>query len=393
MWFLFQNIYGAISIMLYAIVVYLLFRERQHFNRSFLALFIIFAIVSISNYIALYISLRLPMATAQTSPIAPILKSLPQLFLRLVVFLCYYLPFCINATELLFIFNQYRAIAFPFAKDYPFEVLISILIIFLPPLPLSYNLLLVEASFIYREFIQGYFLMSGGGRDDRKRLLYLVIFECAVAVLGLILNLVAGLMLKRTTSVHNRRVRKRIYLVSCICFAFQVLNAVVTLCVYLLGWHSSALVLTIRLYPFCYDLNSLTPPYYFLLINRRIKRSFFNLPLCKRIASLRNSITSTMTRDTPVIGYIRRSKKSGLPMDLEFEPNARFYSGGPDDKAANQSPPAPFGLAPGVYKAAESEISDSFKCISAIDGEYLVIDDDKICKTLREARPKRPRRD
>ncbi|CAJ0605821.1 unnamed protein product [Cylicocyclus nassatus] len=36
-------------------------------------------------------------------------------------------------------------------------------------------------------------------------------------------------------------------------------------------------------------------------------------------------------------------------------------------------------------------ILDVFKCINTIDGEYLVIDDDKICKTLQEAHPKRPR--
>ncbi|CAJ0601568.1 unnamed protein product [Cylicocyclus nassatus] len=42
-------------------------------------------------------------------------------------------------------------------------------------------------------------------------------------------------------------------------------------------------------------------------------------------------------------------------------------------------------------EAVRIRILGLFKRINTIDGEYLVIDDDKICKTLREARPERPR--
>ncbi|EPB78567.1 hypothetical protein ANCCEY_02307 [Ancylostoma ceylanicum] len=235
MWFLLQNVYGFTSILLYIIVTYLTVRERRHFSHSFVVLFVVFAVVNILSYIGLYLSLRLPIFTKRTSPIAALFENFPfPSLLRYIIFLCYYLPYCQNMTILLIIFNRFRAIAFPFSKEIPYEVLLSIIAILILPLPLCYDLLFTGAFFKYKESFQGHYLIS----------------ETA-------------------------------------------------LCIYLFAWNSRQLFVAIFLLPVCNDLNSLTLPYYFILFNRRIKKCFLDLPLCRRVVNHRSS-GEPPTKPTPL---------------------------------------------------------------------------------------------
>ncbi|KAL6734390.1 hypothetical protein Aduo_004934 [Ancylostoma duodenale] len=299
MWFLLQNVYGFTSILLYIIVTYLTVRERRHFSHSFVVLFVVFAVVNILSYIGLYLSLRLPIFTKKTSPIAGLFENFPfPSLLRYIIFLCYYLPYCQNMTILLIIFNRFRAIAFPFSKEIPYEVLLSIIAILILPLPLCYDLLFTGAFYRYRPSLQGHYLISETAHQ-RERLLYLVVFECAVALFGLLLNGCGILILLRRSASHNRRKEMRLFVVSCICFLFQALNAIVTLCIYLFAWNSRQLFVAMFLLPVCNDLNSLTLPYYFILFNRRIKKCFLELPLCKRVVNHRNS-GEPPTKPTPL---------------------------------------------------------------------------------------------
>ncbi|VDP06117.1 unnamed protein product [Heligmosomoides polygyrus] len=287
MWFLIQNVYGATSVTLYAIVTYLIIRERRHFAKSFLVLFVVFAIVNIHSYIAFYMSLRLPIFTPPTSPIAPLFEHFPvPSILPWFTFLCYYLPFCQNTTILLFIFNRFRAIAFPFAKETTVEIPLSLVAIFLLPLPLCYDMLLKETRYEFRQSFNGYVLVSKTAYE-RERLLYLVVFQCTVAVVGLAINAAGVVLLLRRSPSQNRRKETRLFFVSCICFIFQSVNALAMLCIYVLAWDSRAIVVTIFALPICNDLNSLSLPYYFVLINSRIKKAFLQLPLCRRLSPQR----------------------------------------------------------------------------------------------------------
>ncbi|KAK6754732.1 hypothetical protein RB195_013612 [Necator americanus] len=203
-------------------------------------------------------------------------------------------------TTLLLIFNRFRAITFPFAKGLPYEVLLSIIAIFILPMPICYDLLYAKAFYLYSEPLQGYYLISETAHEH-QRLLYLVIFECVVASMGLFMNSTGIAVLLRRSISQNRRKETRLFIISCICFLFQMLNAIVMLCIYLFSWCTHEIRMTMFLVPICNDLNSLSLPYYFLFFNDRMRKFFFDLPPCKWLSAF--CYSEEQTKAVPLLEF------------------------------------------------------------------------------------------
>ncbi|CAI4223456.1 unnamed protein product [Auanema sp. JU1783] len=281
MWFfIIQNVYGLLSIIFYIVVINLTVRERRYFNSSFVKIFVTLGVVNILSYIAIYVTVRLPQQIHQNSDLSEFFASFPfPTVLAVAHFLTYYSCYVKNLTIVLMILNRLRSIACPFSREAIWDIhfWITVVFVLLFPLPFCYGILFNKSYYAYNRELDGYFISSHAQQDDD--LLKLTIFQCVITILCVILNLSSILILCQRSMSSNYKRELNLLSVTFLAFTFQTLTSITMAALYITPKDSMQRALAIFILPFCNDLFCLTFPYFFLILNARVRKCFFEMSI------------------------------------------------------------------------------------------------------------------